>query len=76
MVITSFTKRSWSWKRTSIAFCWARRRFSLIGCAPQRPQPVWDQGYDALMVTDTVATLDLPFFCGVVEGLNVVLGHL
>ncbi|MFM7312053.1 MAG: M28 family peptidase, partial [Cyanobium sp.] len=45
--------------------------------------PFWDQGYDALMVTDTsfmrnphdhqmsdtVETLDLPFFCGVVEGL-------
>ncbi len=45
--------------------------------------PFWDAGYDALMVTDTsfmrnphyhqmsdtVDTLDLPFFCGVVEGM-------
>jgi Zn-dependent M28 family amino/carboxypeptidase len=45
--------------------------------------PFWDQGYNALMVTDTsflrnphyhrmsdtVATLDLPFFSGVVEGV-------
>jgi hypothetical protein len=50
--------------------------------------PFWDQGYDALMVTDTslmrnpryhqmsdtVDTLDLPFFCGVVEGLAGALG--
>ena len=50
--------------------------------------PFWDQGYDALMVTDTsfmrnphyhqmsdtVETLDLPFFCGVVEGLAEALG--
>ena len=46
--------------------------------------PFWDQGYRALMVTDTsfmrnpnyhqmsdtVETLDLPFFCRVVEGLD------
>ena len=46
--------------------------------------PFWDQGYDALMVTDTsfmrnpnyhqmsdtVETLDLPFFASVVEGLD------
>ena len=46
--------------------------------------PFWDQGYRALMVTDTsfmrnpnyhqmsdtVETLDLPFFCQVVEGLD------
>jgi hypothetical protein len=46
--------------------------------------PFWDQGCDALMVTDasfmrnphchqisdTVEALDLPFFCGVVEGLG------
>lgn len=52
--------------------------------------PFWDQGYDALMVTDTsfmrnphyhkmsdtVETLDLPFFCGVVEGLAGGLSHL
>jgi hypothetical protein len=52
--------------------------------------PFWDQGYDALMVTDTsfmrnphyhqmsdtVETLDLPFFCGVVEGLASALGEL
>ena len=52
--------------------------------------PFWDQGYDALMVTDTsfmrnphyhqmsdtVETLDLPFFCGVVEGLAGALGGL
>jgi hypothetical protein len=45
--------------------------------------PFWDQGYDALMVTDTsfmrnplyhqmsdtVETLDLSFLCGVVEGV-------
>ncbi len=51
--------------------------------------PFWDQGYDALMVTDTsfmrnphyhqmsdtVETLDLPFFCGVVEGLAEALGR-
>lgn len=51
--------------------------------------PFWDQGYDALMVTDTsfmrnphyhqmsdmVETLDLPFFCGVVEGLAESLGR-
>jgi Zn-dependent M28 family amino/carboxypeptidase len=50
--------------------------------------PFWDQGYDALMVTDTsfmrnpyyhqmsdtVETLDLPFFSGVVEGLAEGLG--
>jgi Zn-dependent M28 family amino/carboxypeptidase len=49
--------------------------------------PFWDAGYNALMVTDTsfmrnphyhrmsdtVETLDLPFFCGVVEGLDVAL---
>ena len=52
--------------------------------------PFWDQGYDALMVTDTsfmrnphyhqmsdtVETLDLPFFCGVVDGLAGALGEL
>ena len=52
--------------------------------------PFWDQGYDALMVTDTsfmrnphyhrmsdtVETLDLAFFCGVVEGLAEALGEL
>ena len=52
--------------------------------------PFWDQGYDALMVTDTsfmrnphyhqmsdtVETLDLAFFCGVVEGLAGALGEL
>lgn len=52
--------------------------------------PFWDRGYDALMVTDTsfmrnphyhqmtdtVETLDLPFFCGVVEGLAGALGEL
>ena len=46
--------------------------------------PFWNQGYRALMVTDTsfmrnpnyhqmsdtVKTLDLPFFCRVVEGLD------
>jgi Zn-dependent M28 family amino/carboxypeptidase len=49
--------------------------------------PFWDAGYNALMVTDTsfmrnphyhqmtdtVETLNLPFFCGVVEGLNAAL---
>ena len=52
--------------------------------------PFWDQGYDALMVTDTsfmrnphyhqmsdtVETLDLAFLCGVVEGLSEALGRL
>ena len=52
--------------------------------------PFWDQGYNALMVTDTsfmrnphyhemsdtVETLDLPFFCGVVEGLSATFGTL
>lgn len=52
--------------------------------------PFWDAGYDALMVTDTsfmrnphyhrmsdtVDTLDLPFFCGVVEGLAAAFGSL
>jgi Zn-dependent M28 family amino/carboxypeptidase len=49
--------------------------------------PFWDQGYNALMVTDTsflrnphyhqmsdtVDTLDLPFFCGVVDGVAEAL---
>ena len=52
--------------------------------------PFWDAGYNALMVTDTsfmrnphyhkmsdtVETLDLPFFTGVVEGLSEALGWL
>jgi hypothetical protein len=52
--------------------------------------PFWDAGYNALMVTDTsfmrnphyhqmsdtVETLDLPFFCGVVVGLAEALGRL
>lgn len=52
--------------------------------------PFWDLGYNALMVTDTsfmrnphyhrvtdtVDTLDLPFFCGVVEGLDAALSQL
>ena len=52
--------------------------------------PFWDQGYDALMVTDTsfmrnphyhrmsdtIDTLDLPFFCGVVHGLAEGLAAL
>ncbi|MCS5700963.1 M20/M25/M40 family metallo-hydrolase [Cyanobium sp. FGCU-52] len=52
--------------------------------------PFWDQGYDALMVTDTsfmrnphyhrmsdtIDTLDLPFFCGVVEGLGEALAEV
>lgn len=52
--------------------------------------PFWDQGYDVLMVTDTsfmrnpqhhqmndtIDTLDLPFLCGVVEGLTEGLGRL
>lgn len=52
--------------------------------------PFWDAGYDALMVTDTsfmrnphyhqmsdrVDTLDLPFFCGVVEGLAAGLASI
>jgi hypothetical protein len=50
----------------------------------------WDQGYNALMVTDTsymrnphyhqmsdtVDTLDLPFFCQVVNGLDAALSRL
>jgi Zn-dependent M28 family amino/carboxypeptidase len=52
--------------------------------------PFWDQGYNALMVTDTsymrnphyhqmsdtVDTLDLPFFCQVVNGLDAALSGL
>jgi Zn-dependent M28 family amino/carboxypeptidase len=52
--------------------------------------PFWDAGYDALMVTDTsfmrnphyhqmsdtVDTLDLRFFCGVVEGLAAGLARI
>ena len=52
--------------------------------------PFWDQGYRALMVTDTsfmrnpnyhrmsdtVETLDLPFFCRVIEGLDEAFGRL
>ncbi len=52
--------------------------------------PFWDQGYNALMVTDTsymrnphyhqmsdnVDTLDLPFFCQVVNGLDAALTRL
>ena len=50
----------------------------------------WDQGYNALMVTDTsflrnpnyhkmsdtIATLDLPFFASVIDGLEQALGEL
>jgi Zn-dependent M28 family amino/carboxypeptidase len=52
--------------------------------------PFWDAGYNALMVTDTsfmrnphyhqmsdtVDTLDIPFFCQVVEGLDAALSRL
>ena len=52
--------------------------------------PFWDQGYNALMVTDTsflrnpnyhrmsdtVETLDLPFFCRVVEGLDQAFSRM
>ena len=52
--------------------------------------PFWDQDYDALMVTDTsfmrnphyhqmsdtIATLDLPFFASVIDGLEQALGEL
>ena len=52
--------------------------------------PFWDQGYNALMVTDTsfmrnrhyhqmsdtVDTLDLPFFSRVVNGLDTALSQL
>ena len=52
--------------------------------------PFWDAGNDALMVTDTsfmrnphyhqmsdtVDTLDLPFFCGVIEGLAAGLARI
>ncbi len=52
--------------------------------------PFWDAGYNALMVTDTsfmrnphyhqisdtVETLDLPFFAAVVEGMHGGLGKL
>jgi hypothetical protein len=52
--------------------------------------PFWDEGYNALMVTDTsfmrnlhyhqmsdtIETLDLHFFCGVVEGLAEALAEV
>jgi len=52
--------------------------------------PFWDRGYDALMVTDTsfmrnphyhrmsdtIDTLDLPFFASVIDGLDAALGEL
>ena len=52
--------------------------------------PFWDQGYDALMVTDTsfmrnpnyhrmsdtIDTLDLCFFAGVIDGLDAALKRL
>ena len=52
--------------------------------------PFWDRGYNALMVTDTsflrnpnyhqmsdtIDTLDLPFFASVIEGLDSALGGL
>jgi hypothetical protein len=52
--------------------------------------PFWDAGYNALMVTDTsfmrnphehqmsdtIDTLDLPFFCAVVNGLDGALAAL
>ena len=52
--------------------------------------PFWDRGYNALMVTDTsflrnpnyhqmsdtIDTLDLPFFASVIDGLDSALGGL
>ena len=52
--------------------------------------PFWDQGYNALMVTDTsfmrnphyhkmsdtIETLDLPFLASVIDGLDTALGRL
>jgi hypothetical protein len=52
--------------------------------------PFWDEGYNAVMVTDTsfmrnpnyhemsdtIETLDLPFFANVVEGLDHALRTL
>ena len=52
--------------------------------------PFWDQGYNALMVTDTsfmrnphyhqmsdtIDTLDLPFLASVIDGLELALGRL
>ena len=52
--------------------------------------PFWDQGYNALMVTDTsfmrnphyhqmsdtIETLDLPFLASVIDGLALALGEL
>jgi hypothetical protein len=52
--------------------------------------PFWGQGYNALMVTDTsfmrnphdhqmsdtVNTVDLPFFCRIVDGLDQALSKL
>ncbi|MEB3360508.1 MAG: hypothetical protein VKI42_00095 [Synechococcaceae cyanobacterium] len=52
--------------------------------------PFWDQGYNAMMVTDTsflrnplyhdptdtIATLDLPFLMAVIDGLELALGGL
>jgi hypothetical protein len=58
--------------------------------AAERPQPVLGSGLRRVVVTDTsfmrnphnhkmsdtVETLDLPFFCGVVKGLVEALGWL
>ena len=52
--------------------------------------PFWDEGYNALMVTDTsfmrnpnyhamtdtIDTLDLPFFASVIDGLDTALAAL
>jgi len=52
--------------------------------------PFWDRGYNALMVTDTsfmrnphyhqmsdtIETLDLPFFASVIDGLESALGQI
>jgi Zn-dependent M28 family amino/carboxypeptidase len=38
--------------------------------------PFWDAGYDAVMVTDTIDSLDLPFLAAVTEGLDAALSRL
>ena len=36
--------------------------------------PVWDAGYPAMMMSDTIETLDLSFLMAVIDGLELALG--